>query len=182
MKSSRVLNDESIILGLNITDIIALGMTNAFVGLICQNLKLNSIIVIPILMVLTTSILVFLRSNYRRKIIRDNILWFFNKNGFYMQKLKKIENYKGLNIWLSDNGKVGTTILVNLIDVELFSEKALKLKNYLDNLPYNLKVRFQYTSSIDDSITESTRDIDKIGYAQNGLLISFEKKVKYEFG
>ncbi|MCH2534718.1 MAG: hypothetical protein MK008_09785 [Bdellovibrionales bacterium] len=177
MKSSRVLNDESIILGLNITDIIALGMTNAFVGLICQNLKLNSIIVIPILMVLTTSILVFLRSNYRRKIIRDNILWFFNKNGFYMQKLKKIENYKGLNVWLSDNGKVGTTILVNLIDVELFSEKAIKLKNYLDNLPYNLKVRFQYTSSIDDSISESTRDIDKIGYAQNGLLITFEKKV-----
>lgn len=178
MKSSRVLNDESIILGLSITDVIALGLTNAFVGLLSQNLKLNSLILIPVFMVVTTTVLVFLRSNFRRKIIRDTIMWVFNKNGFYMQKLKKVENYKGYNIWLSDNGKVGASFLVNLIDVELFNEQALKLKNYLDNLPYNLKVRFQYTSSIDDKMIDNTRDINKIGYAQNALLVTFEKKVQ----
>ena len=85
-KTSRILNDESFILGLSYNDISGLGLLMLVLIIVFKILNIKSMFWILILTLLALMALIPVRMTYRRKFIRDFFSYLFRKGVIHVSK------------------------------------------------------------------------------------------------
>lgn len=85
-KTSRILNDESFFLGLSYTDISGLGIILLGLILFFKSIGFENMLGALFISLVILCFLIPIRMNFRRKIIRDSLFYFFRHGVVYVSK------------------------------------------------------------------------------------------------